>query len=76
MFSDYKFRSWIFYYPYQPFRRIIVSDIDGTITRSDILGHLMPFVSKDWSHEGIAKFYTELYNRGYIVVYLTARNIG
>lgn len=56
--KEYKFKTRIFYYPYKSFRRIIISDIDGTITRSDILGHLMPFVSKDWSHEGIAKFYT------------------
>lgn len=55
---------------------MIVSDIDGTITKSDLLGHLMPFISRDWSHEGIAKFFTELHHRGYIIVYLTARNIG
>ena len=72
----YKFTTRIFYYPFKPFRRIIISDIDGTITRSDILGHLMPFVSKDWSHHGIAKFYSKLYERGYIIIYVTARNIG
>lgn len=74
--KEYRFTSRIYYYDYKPYRRIIVSDIDGTITRSDILGHLMPFVFQDWSHEGIAKFYTELYNRGYLIIYLTARNIG
>lgn len=72
----YTFTSRIFYYPYKPYRRIIISDIDGTITKSDVLGHIMPFINQDWSHEGIAKFFTDLYERGYIIVYLTARNIG
>ena len=36
----------------------------------------MPFLNKDWSHDGIAEFYTRLYERNYIIIYLTARNIG
>lgn len=36
----------------------------------------MPFISKDWSHLGIAKFFTKLAERGYVIIYLTARNIG
>lgn len=70
------FVARIFYYTYRPQYRVIVSDIDGTITRSDVLGHLMPFINQDWSHSGIAELYTNLYKRGYIIVYLTARNIG
>jgi len=72
----YTFYSKIFYYPYKPYRRVIISDIDGTITKSDVLGHIMPFINQDWSQAGIAKFFTALYKRGYIIVYLTARNIG
>ena len=74
--KEHTFVTRVFYYPYRPQYRIIVSDIDGTITRSDVLGHLMPFVNQDWSHTGIAELYTNLYKRGYIIVYLTARNIG
>ena len=69
-------KTRIFYYPYKPYRRIIISDIDGTITRSDLLGHIMPFLNRDWEHDGIAKFFQNLYNRNYTIVYLTARNIG
>nr|XP_020657979.1 phosphatidate phosphatase LPIN1 isoform X3 [Pogona vitticeps] len=37
--------------------RVIISDIDGTITRSDTLGHILPTLGKDWTHQGIAKLY-------------------
>ena len=30
--------------------RIIISDVDGTITKSDVLGHVMPRFGNDWSH--------------------------
>eukprot|EP00871_Galdieria_phlegrea_P005828 jgi/Galph1/732/GphlegSOOS_G5504.1 len=56
--------------------KIVVSDIDGTITRSDVLGHLLPRVGKDWSHEGIAKLYTLIARNGYKMLYLTSRAIG
>ena len=74
--TDQSLRARIFYYPYEPNFKVIISDIDGTITKSDILGHLMPFIYKDWSQNGIAEFYTNLSKNGYKIVYLTARNIG
>ncbi|KAA8583142.1 hypothetical protein FQN60_015688, partial [Etheostoma spectabile] len=37
--------------------KIIISDIDGTITRSDTLGHILPTLGKDWTHQGIAHLY-------------------
>lgn len=74
--TEHLLHARLFYYTYQKQYRIVVSDIDGTITRSDLLGHLMPFIYKDWSHNGIAEFYKNLCDRGYLIVYLTARNIG
>jgi phosphatidate phosphatase LPIN len=38
--------------------KIIISDVDGTITRSDFLGQVLPRLGRDWSHKGIAKLYT------------------
>ena len=29
-------------------RRLVISDIDGTITKSDLLGHVLPRVGWDW----------------------------
>ncbi|KAF0987517.1 hypothetical protein HZS_4219 [Henneguya salminicola] len=32
--------------------RIVISDVDGTITKSDVLGVMLPLVGKDWTQEG------------------------
>ena len=58
-------------------QRIVISDIDGTVTKSDVLGHLLPRVSRhDWSHSGIASFYSGIKRNGYDIVYLSSRPVG
>ena len=57
-------------------QKVIISDIDGTITKSDVLGYIFPFFGKDWSHEGVTDLFTNLYKNGYKIIYLTARAIG
>lgn len=56
--------------------QIVISDIDGTITKSDALGHVFTMIGKDWTHMGIAKLYTDIANNGYHFLYLTSRAIG
>ncbi|RXK41028.1 hypothetical protein M231_01659 [Tremella mesenterica] len=56
--------------------QIVISDIDGTITKSDALGHVFAAIGKDWTHLGIAKLYTDISNNGYKIMYLTSRAIG
>lgn len=56
--------------------KIAISDVDGTITRSDVLGHLLPAVGRDWSQVGVAGLYTQIEKNGYQMLYLTARPIG
>eukprot|EP00741_Cyanophora_paradoxa_P009983 tig00000157_g9669.t1 len=56
--------------------KVIVSDVDGTITRSDVLGHILPIVGKDWSHSGVTALYTNIMENGYNMMYLTSRAIG
>lgn len=63
-------------YLYNSDAKIIISDIDGTITKSDVLGHIMPMIGRDWSQEGICELFTNLASNGYQLVYLTARAIG
>ncbi|KAI0092200.1 Lipin/Ned1/Smp2-domain-containing protein [Irpex rosettiformis] len=55
---------------------IVVSDIDGTITKSDALGHVFTMIGRDWTHLGVAKLYTDIYRNGYKIMYLTSRAIG
>lgn len=56
--------------------KIIVSDIDGTITKSDVRGHLYNLMGKDWTHSGIASLYSKLVKNGYKIIYLTSRPLG
>lgn len=55
---------------------IVVSDIDGTITKSDALGHVFTMIGRDWTHMGVAKLYTDIARNGYRIMYLTSRAIG
>ncbi|XP_010145639.1 PREDICTED: phosphatidate phosphatase LPIN3 [Eurypyga helias] len=41
--------------------KVVISDIDGTITRSDALGHILPHLGKDWTHHGIAKLFHKIH---------------
>jgi len=54
----------------------VISDVDGTITRTDMLGHVLPRFGRDWTHGGIAKLYTTIKNNGYEFLYLSSRPIG
>ncbi|PVU90323.1 hypothetical protein BB561_004924 [Smittium simulii] len=56
--------------------QLVISDIDGTITKSDALGHLFNMVGRDWTHTGVAKLYTEISKNQYEFLYLTSRAIG
>ncbi|KAI8360762.1 Lipin/Ned1/Smp2-domain-containing protein [Choanephora cucurbitarum] len=64
----------IFYWDYDI--KVVISDIDGTITKSDAMGHLMTMIGKDWTHAGVAQLYTDIANNGYHFLYLTSRAIG
>lgn len=56
--------------------KVVISDIDGTITRSDVLGHLLPMVGKDWAQFGVAQLFSKIEQNGYKLLYLSARAIG
>ncbi|KTW31326.1 phosphatidate phosphatase PAH1 [Pneumocystis jirovecii RU7] len=55
---------------------VVISDIDGTITKSDALGHVLTIIGKDWTHPGVAKLYSDIYNNGFNILYLTSRSVG
>lgn len=56
--------------------KIVVSDIDGTITKSDVWGHILPMIGRDWTHAGICSLYSKVAKNGYEFVYLTARSMA
>ncbi|CAK7341769.1 unnamed protein product [Dovyalis caffra] len=55
--------------------RIVISDVDGTITKSDVLGQFMPLVGKDWTQSGVAKLFCAIKENGYQLLFLSARAI-
>ncbi|KAI4388616.1 hypothetical protein MLD38_000928 [Melastoma candidum] len=56
--------------------KVIISDVDGTITKSDVLGQFMPFVGMDWSQTGVAHLYSAIKENGYQLLFLSARAIS
>jgi len=40
--------------------KLVVSDIDGTITKSDVMGQILPVVGKDWTQGGVAQLYQNI----------------
>jgi len=56
--------------------KLVISDIDGTITKSDVLGHVIPAIGGQWAHAGVAELYTRIKENGYRIVYLSSRAIG
>lgn len=56
--------------------KVVISDIDGTITKSDVLGHILPMVGKDWAQMGVAQLFSKIEENGYKMLYLSARAIG
>ncbi|XP_044719969.1 LNS2 (Lipin/Ned1/Smp2) domain-containing protein [Hirsutella rhossiliensis] len=55
---------------------VVISDIDGTITKSDALGHVLNMIGRDWTHSGVAKLYSDIALNGYNIMYLTSRSVG
>lgn len=56
--------------------KIVVSDVDGTITKSDLRGHVAAMVGKDWNHEGVAQLYNNIRDNGYQLMFLSSRAIS
>ena len=40
--------------------KIVVSDIDGTVTRSDVVGHISNVLYIDYTHSGIHNLYDQI----------------
>ncbi|KAK7283302.1 hypothetical protein RIF29_12727 [Crotalaria pallida] len=56
--------------------RVVISDVDGTITRSDVLGQFMPLVGVDWSQTGVTHLFSAIKENGYQLLFLSARSIS
>lgn len=61
-------------YLWQWMDKLVVSDIDGTITRVDLMDVLFP--SMDWTQHGTKSLYNNIANQGYRLIYLSARPLS
>ncbi|XP_062520641.1 phosphatidate phosphatase LPIN3-like isoform X2 [Corticium candelabrum] len=69
-----KAKSTIYLWHYTD--KIVISDIDGTITKSDLYGQILPFFGNPWAQSGVTELFTSINDNGYQFVYLSARAIG
>ena len=69
-----RIQSYIFLWNHDD--KIIISDIDGTITKSDVWGQVLPIFGKDWTQAGVAVLFTAIQRNEYKFIYLSARAIG
>lgn len=56
--------------------KIVISDIDGTLTKSDIMGHLCYLIGRDWSRAGVVNLYNGIVAKNYKILYLSSRSIS
>ncbi|EAY16267.1 SMP2 protein-related protein [Trichomonas vaginalis G3] len=56
--------------------KIVVSDIDGTVTKSDAIGQVFGAIGADWTQPGLAKLYDKIASYGCQFIYLTARPVS
>lgn len=63
-------------YLYGQNQRIVVSDIDGTITTSNVRGFIFPQLGISADHTDVVRLLDGIRDRGYTVMYLTARSMG
>lgn len=55
------------------YEKIVVSDIDGTITRSAFRGQILTIIGHDWYHDHISELLMAIAENGYKIIYLSAR---
>jgi len=55
--------------------KLIISDIDGTITKTDKRGLFFYKLGYDWTHDNVVNLYNMIAKNGYRFVYLTARSV-
>ena len=53
--------------------KFILSDIDGTITESDVKGHISTFLGITSVHKNVVQLFDKIGENGYNFIYLTAR---
>ncbi len=62
-------------YLYSNKERLVVSDVDGTLTRSDVEGIYNNYHGRDFLHDSYADLMRVIQAQGYQVVWMTMRSL-
>lgn len=62
-------------YLYSDMDKLLVSDVDGTLTRNDIGGLYNNYMGANYLHDGYHELITGISNNGYKVVWMTMRSL-
>ena len=56
--------------------KLVVTDVDGTITETDVRGRIFPEFGFKVNHDGVVKLFDNVVRNGYTMIYLTARSMA
>lgn len=56
--------------------KLVITDIDGTITESDLKGQVLPQFGISAEHNAVVELFEKISQNGYHLVYLTARSMS
>jgi len=73
---DKKEESICGFYLWNDENPVIISDIDGTVTKSNVRGMIFNKIGIDWTHKGISPLFDLIHENGYNFIFLTARSIS
>ena len=74
--EEMNIRIRFFIYLFDQKDKLVVTDIDGTITKSDTRGFFGGNLGYSVHHASVNEFFDKVYSNGYKVMYLTARPIA
>ena len=66
-------RAWLYLWPKQS--RVVVFDVDGTVTLNDLVGQLGNVLNVSFVHKGVCELLCQLDARGYQLLFLTSRTL-
>jgi phosphatidate phosphatase PAH1 len=62
-------------YLFESSDRLVVSDVDGTLTKSDVQGMYNNYHGNDYLHDNYANLMQTIHSQGYKVVWMTMRSL-
>lgn len=60
---------------YNSVDKLVVSDVDGTLTKSDVQGMYNNYHGRDYLHDNYASCMQAIHGQGYQVVWMTMRSL-